>query len=204
MFTALLEKLNMSANKLALEISTPGDKYSQQVISNYAIGRNKHSQKILNALAKRWPAISEAWLISGEGEIFPTGRYNEKPEAQLPPQVPSEAKPQPSGLPALPGTATPQEIDFISRLLRQYEEQIAGYQEREAQWEAREAWYQEMLKKPLASSDAAAFMFAEPATPISLRPTACLPVSAAVQPTVTAECVVREMWPKQEQQALAA
>jgi hypothetical protein len=107
MFTALLAALDISASKLAKAISQPGEDYSQQVISNYVSGKFKPGQEVLAAIARRYPAINANWLLTGEGEIFPGGRYNEKAADQLPPQVPSELKPVQA--PPLPGSPTPEQ-----------------------------------------------------------------------------------------------
>lgn len=107
MFTALLAALDISASKLAKAISQPGEEYSQQVISNYVAGKFKPGQEVLGAISRRYPAIDAKWLLTGEGHPFPTGRYNEKPADQLPPQVPSELKPPQA--PQMPGTPTPEE-----------------------------------------------------------------------------------------------
>lgn len=116
-------------------------------------GPHKPSADNLEKIASKFSEVNLNWLLLGQGPmLFLEGS---EPAAQLPPPIPSKLEPSKPNLP-VPGEATPQQVDFVARLLRQYEEQIAGYQERETQWEVREAWYQEMLKKPLASSDAAA------------------------------------------------
>lgn len=73
-FGALLRALAISGNQLAVALGT-----SQQAISNYTSGRNKPGREILATIAKKYPAISLSWLLTGEGEPFPNGRYNEKP-----------------------------------------------------------------------------------------------------------------------------
>lgn len=147
-FTQLLDAVGMNAAQFARKIgSTP------QAVSNYMVGRNEPGRKMLALIIEAYPNIDASWLATGMGEPFPNGKFS-----QLPPAVPSEAKPHREGFPATPGTATPKEADFVGRVIRDLEKQIADYQ-------AREAWYQEMLKKPLASADAAAFMTAVPSMP---------------------------------------
>lgn len=136
---------------------------------------NKPSIETVGMLRQSFPDLNTEWLQFGVGSMFRDGRAL-TPASQLPPAVPSKLEPYREGLPT-PGEATPQQADFVGRLIERLERELS-----EAR--VREAWYQEMLKKPLASHDAAGLLFAEPATPISMRPTACQP----------AECVVRPMW----------
>ncbi|MDB5235440.1 MAG: helix-turn-helix protein [Hymenobacter sp.] len=120
----------------------------------------------LSALLDAYPTLSSDWLLRGTGPMLKDG--------QLPPVVPSEARPYKEHLPKKPGEATPSEIDFVGSLIRQFEEQVARYEEREAQWTEREAFYQELLrKKPEGNLIAAGLLSAPllpPATPISLAP----------------------------------
>lgn len=140
---------------------------------------NKPSIETVGALREAFPDLDTEWLQFGGGQMFKGGQAL-TPAAQLPPQVPSKLEPSKPELP-VPGEATPIQADFVGRLISQLEQE-------NARKDALIEWLQEqnaqLLKKPLANLDAAAFMVAEPATPISLRPKAC-------QPT---ECVVRPMW----------
>lgn len=83
-FADLLAALDITATKLARDISRPDEEYKQQTISNYVAGKFLPGQEILAAIARQYPAIDTKWLLFGEGEPFPNGRYNEKPAAQAP------------------------------------------------------------------------------------------------------------------------
>lgn len=108
-----------------------------QLVSNLAAGYSMPSGETLIALGAAYKGFDAMWLLTGKNTA----------SAQLPPQVPSKLEPSKPTLPT-PGEATPVQADFVGRLIKRLEDEIAGYQEREA-------WYQEMLKKPLASADAA-------------------------------------------------
>ena len=150
-------------------------------------GANKPSIETVGNLRLSFPDLDTDWLLAGIGTMLRDGRAL----SQLPPAVPSEAKPAREGFPATPGTATPKEADFVGEVIRNLEKQIADYQ-------AREAWYQDMLKKPLASADAAAYMLtAAPAPRIGFQTTA----SAAPQK----ECKMLAMHgAERKQEAVAA
>lgn len=80
---------------------------SHQTLSNVLAGKNKPGLDTLQAIAAMYPAAA-IFLLTGEGEPFPQGRYNEKAADQLPPQVPSELKPLTA--PAAPGKQTDEEL----------------------------------------------------------------------------------------------
>ncbi|GAB2866311.1 helix-turn-helix domain-containing protein [Hymenobacter ruber] len=70
---------------------------SHQTISNVLTGKNRPSLDTLEAIADRYPDTA-VWLLTGKGE--PRTGVNPKMDsaAQLPPAVPSEAKPAPGTL----------------------------------------------------------------------------------------------------------
>ena len=78
-FARLLAELGISGNQLAKALNT-----SQQVISGYASGRTNPGREMIAAIIQRYPAINAAWLVTGQGEPFPEGRYNQKPRAAEP------------------------------------------------------------------------------------------------------------------------
>lgn len=150
MFSRLLQELGISGNQLAVALGT-----SQQAISNYTSGRNKPGREMLAAISKQYPAIDALWLITGEGDPFPNGRYNEKRTAQLPPPVPSKLEPTQPG-----GGENPQPYMAINAEGEIYWRSVAS--ERLKQIESLEKtverlWEQNdtLLKKPAASSEAA-------------------------------------------------
>jgi transcriptional regulator with XRE-family HTH domain len=186
-FERLLRELGISGNQLAVALGT-----SQQAISNYTSGRNKPGREIMAAIVQRYPAINAAWLLTGEGDPFPEGRYNEKPATSLahgrahgearatthPTVQPTDKElangaangpAMREGFPPVPGTATPEQADFVGRLIHRLETELADAKAREEQ---QSRLIEQLLGKSPASAHAATP--AEPATPISLRPTACI------------------------------
>jgi transcriptional regulator with XRE-family HTH domain len=67
MFDKILTELGLSGNQLAAALGT-----SQQVISNYATGRNKPSVEILANLAQKFTRLNPEWLLTGRGEMLRT------------------------------------------------------------------------------------------------------------------------------------
>ena len=144
-FTRLLTELRLSGNQLARALNT-----SQQVISGYASGRTNPGREMIAAIIARYPAISAAWLVTGIGEPFPAGRFNEKP-------APRAAEP------AADYTTGAGTIDATVNLL--LKEQLSEARERAAADRALIAWLQGELGKSPGSSDAAGPLYAPAPAP---------------------------------------
>ncbi|MGI4873155.1 MAG: helix-turn-helix domain-containing protein [Janthinobacterium lividum] len=142
-FAALLRELGISGNQLAIALGT-----SQQAISNYTSGRNKPGREILASISKKYPAINLSWLLTGEGEPFPKGRYNEKPTPTTSP-VPTDPEPKPVGLTS--GAATVEEATTLIRLA----ESEATNRQLQKRIEEKDAEISWLRGKSLPSSDAA-------------------------------------------------
>ena len=148
-FTQLLDTLDMNAAQFARKIgSTP------QAVSNYMVGRNEPGRKMLALIIEAYPNIDAAWLATGAGEPFPNGRVR----AQLPPPVPSEARPllRPGQRPATTVMAvlpfTSEEVAVMhTELLAARRELATANQTIERLW----GQNTELLKKPGASADTA-------------------------------------------------
>jgi transcriptional regulator with XRE-family HTH domain len=162
---------------------------SQQSVSNMERDKTEPAAKSLNKIYAAFQQVNISWLVTGVGEPLDTMREGrtltptdtatpkdtEKQEAAEVPLTASRG-----GLPT-PGEATPQQADFVGKLIQRLETELAGYQEREV-------WYQDMLKKPSPAPDAT-WLPAPAATPISLRPAACTPTNAQAGGKVIA------LWP---------
>ena len=117
-FTRLLSELGLSGNQLARTLGT-----SQQVISGYASGRTSPGREMIAGIIRRYPAISAAWLATGEGEPFPAGRFNEKPAGP-----PDEPTPTPPAAPAA-AAGLPFSGEVLDRLLTQINTQAQQHRE---------------------------------------------------------------------------
>lgn len=73
-FGRLLSELGLSGNQLAKSLGT-----SQQVVSGYTSGRRNPGREMIAAIIKRYPAINAVWLVTGQGDPFPGGVFNQKP-----------------------------------------------------------------------------------------------------------------------------
>lgn len=106
-FTRLLSELRLSGSQLAKSLQT-----SQQVINGYTSGRTSPGREMFAAIIRRYPAINAAWLATGAGEPFPTGRFNEKP-------APPPDEPTPPAAPAAAAVIAPLAGDVLDKLLNQ-------------------------------------------------------------------------------------
>ncbi|OGX84133.1 hypothetical protein BEN47_16785 [Hymenobacter lapidarius] len=144
-----------------------------QVISHLLQGKAVPSGDTLTALVTKWPGLNTTWLLTGKGAM-----YLGDSAAQLPPALPDPIR---EGFPPVPGTATPQQADFVGRYLTQLEAEnarLAGMVE----------WLQHqnevLLGKSPASADAAVYtMPLPPVSQIGFQ------IAARAEP-----CVVRQMW----------
>lgn len=143
-------------------------------------GASKPSYDTITAILKGWPALSAEWLMLGDGDMLKWGgagaTASHTPGNQLPPAVPSEAKPYREGMPAIPGTASPKEVSFVDRLIRNLEEE-------NAKKDALIEWLQEQNAVLLGKSPASAYAAAviEPRQEIAgFRTAATLPVEGKV------------------------
>ena len=138
-FTRLLAELGLSGNQLARALGT-----SQQVISGYASGRTNPGREMIACIIDRYPAISAAWLVTGIGDPFPAGRFNERP-APAPEPAPDYTSAEGTGLAA---------VNIILK------EQIADLRKQNQQ-------LLDMLGKSPGSSDAAGPFAPTPPRPVA-------------------------------------
>jgi transcriptional regulator with XRE-family HTH domain len=64
-FLIILDKLNISAYKMAKELGS-----SEAVLSNIKNGKNKPSIEIIEKILNNYKVINPRWLLIGEGEMF--------------------------------------------------------------------------------------------------------------------------------------
>lgn len=139
-FAALLESLGLNTTDLARELSSTGTLFSQQLIATYVSGSSKSNEKVLEAIVLRYPKINAHWLLTGKGEPFPAGRYNEQPTDQLPPQVPSKLEPVAPGEQYPPMTIVGRTEAEETRFWRtQYEREAQAHERTRNQGHERES-----------------------------------------------------------------
>lgn len=150
-FTRLLESVGLNAAQFARKIgSTP------QAISNYMVGRNEPGRKMLAQIIEAYPNIDAAWLATGEGEPFPTGRVlaHAKPSGEA--RATAHPTVQPTDKELTSGTATGpymyDEDPVVQQLLIRLAEKDRII---ERQQEDIDAW-RDAFRKPQASAYAAA------------------------------------------------
>ena len=118
-FTRLLAELRLSGSQLAKSLQT-----SQQVINGYTSGRTSPGREMFAAIIRRYPAINAAWLATGAGEPFPTGRFNEKPAPDEPTPTPPAAPAAAAGLP-FSGDVLDKLLNQINSAAQQHREELA-------------------------------------------------------------------------------
>lgn len=69
----IIEKFGLSSNAFAKEIDV-----NRSTISHILSGRNKPSIEVLQKILKRFPGISVAWLLLGQGSINDGSDSNSK------------------------------------------------------------------------------------------------------------------------------
>lgn len=170
------QRLRLFRDSLGLTQGEFGDKcgISQRTYANLENGKTKKvSMEYLNQIETGFPEINPSWLRNGAGPMLRNG-HTLIPLNQLPPQVPSEAKPNRVGFPQTPGTASPSEADFVGKYIARLEAELAQAQ---ADKEYLQGLVTDLLGKSPASSDAAGLMVAPRMEVDGFRPAACAPVS---------------------------
>lgn len=74
-FTRLLSELRLSPTQFAKSLEP---QTTQQTIQTYTSGKRAPGSKLLASIIKKYPAINAVWLMTGEGEPFPNGRFGKK------------------------------------------------------------------------------------------------------------------------------
>jgi transcriptional regulator with XRE-family HTH domain len=102
-------------------------------------------QSNVSKLVAGFPDLNADWLLMGTGPMLKDGRALTQLPAALPPAVRE-------GMPPVPGTATPEQADFVGKVIRSLEAQIES-QARTIEWQQEQLAV--LIKKPVPSLDAA-------------------------------------------------
>jgi transcriptional regulator with XRE-family HTH domain len=109
-----------------------------------AAASNPSYDTITKVLAA-FPDLNPDWLLLGTSSMLRDGRTLTQLPAALPPAVRE-------GMPPVPGTATPEQADFVGKVIRSLEAQIES-QARTIEWQQEQLAV--LIKKPVPSLDAA-------------------------------------------------
>lgn len=84
----LIGHFGLNSRQLALEV-----KANPQTIHRLLSGSFQPRRSTLDLFAARWPHMSMGWLLTGAGEAFPTGIYDERHAAPEQPERPAPLPP---------------------------------------------------------------------------------------------------------------